>query len=81
MMKRKIAAFGPWSLWHVGQADGWTSYHLRHRQRRVSSPLTKVSYWLGHNGKRFARSYDLGALRHGQPALYKRVRDLVRMMS
>ena len=81
MTKKKIAAFGPWSLWWIGQANGWTRYHLRHKQRRVGARLPKVAFWIAHNGKRFAWSYELGALRHGQPALYRRVRDLIRMMS
>jgi len=81
MMKKKIAAFGDWTLWWAGGSNGWTTYHLRHRQRRVSGRLGKLSDWLGHNGSRFAKTYELGALQHGQPELYQWFRSLVRTMS
>ncbi len=80
-MKRRITTFGNWTLWQVGQGDGWTRYHLRHKQHRVSGRLPKVAFWIAHNGHRFAKTYELGALRHGQPELYQWFRALVRMMS
>ncbi len=80
-MKMRIAAFGDWTLWWRGGTNGWTTYHLRHKQRRVSARLPKVAFWVSHNGHHFARTYELGALRHGQPELYQWFRALVRMMS